>query len=462
MANSNPYREAFPQPVREAFDACRQLPERPGVAAAIIELARDPSATLVHFAQSVAHDARIEETLLNLANTPLYGRGREAENLRQAISLLGLNQTLNMSLSASLLRTLRKPPPGAELNYNLFWRRALTTAAAARRVAERVPGVHPPEAYLAGMLCDTGMIAIDAAFPAVYSERYQADHLATRRNETATLGIDHSAVGAWLLLEWGLPEHVARGVAGHHGAEALQVCDPGMELAAILATADAVTDVFWDASSVLLIEELSRIAYQSLGIGTATLLSILEKVADETIQTASIFGINIGDVERFEKAITAATAELQSHEPLRDFRLEITTTLKRARGIHRDDSFESLEPVLREEFDLANAQGWPFTVLYIAPKQTDANEGLREALHLQLVANTRESDFVARCESGSLAIMPAYTEEAADIIVRRVFEATSRSRFDVRAVCHSRAHAFDSFDSLLAAVMTTSETEASA
>ena len=458
MTDGNPYTAAIPEPVQEALARCDQLPARPGVAAAILKLAQDPSATLVHFAETVSDDAQIEDTLLRLANSLVYGRGREADNPRQAISLLGLNETLNLSLSVSLLKSLRRPPAGAQLNYSLFWRRALTTAAAARHVAERVPKIDPADAFLAGLLCNSGMIVIDTAYPSVYRDCSQPDHLETRRKEAAKLGADHSIVGAWLLIEWGLSEEIAKGVAGHHAEEALTQLEDGPTLSGILATAEAVTDIFWDKASVVMVEELSRLAYQSLGIGTATLTRLLGSVLEETVQTAQVFGINLGNADRLDEALSSAVGELEGLGQIADLKRETAGTVPRPRPVRRDDTFEALHPTLRAEFELARRQGWPLTVIYMQPKQDDPPGELTDALYLQLVANTRESDFVARYgASGSLAVLPAYSEDAARYVVRRVFDVTPRSHFVVKTSSLNKETGYSSLEELIESVVCSEE-----
>jgi len=77
-------------------------------------------------------------------------------------------------------------------------------------------------AYLAGLLCDVGQLALVAAAPerlyVTQSEAAQRgipDHVAER----ATWGATHAEVGGYLLALWGLPFQIVEAVANHHTPE---------------------------------------------------------------------------------------------------------------------------------------------------------------------------------------------------------------------------------------------------
>ena len=78
---------------------CHNLPTLPGVALRIIGLANNPDSDLAEVAKVIAMDPVLVVKLLKVANSPLYGLRRKSENLRQAITLLGLNATLTECFS---------------------------------------------------------------------------------------------------------------------------------------------------------------------------------------------------------------------------------------------------------------------------------------------------------------------------------------------------------------------------
>ncbi len=116
-------------------------------------------------------DSALSSKVLRIANSPLYAQRRKSENLRQALVVFGLNATLTLALSFSLVKSLRGAqtqrselqtllapcPPGARR------RRARSAMPCARRLAEEI--------FLAALLQDVGMLALDQAVPDLVSRR---------------------------------------------------------------------------------------------------------------------------------------------------------------------------------------------------------------------------------------------------------------------------------------------------
>ena len=92
------------------------FPSPPGVATHIIELAQDPDIEMGKVAKALSMDSALSTKILRIANSPLYAQRRKSENLRQALVVLGLNATLTLALSFSLVKALRGAKPNG-LNY---------------------------------------------------------------------------------------------------------------------------------------------------------------------------------------------------------------------------------------------------------------------------------------------------------------------------------------------------------
>src|SRR5688572_7438683 len=132
------------------------FPTPPGVAAHIIELARDPNIEMGRVARAIGMDPALSTKVLRIANSPLYAQRRRSENLRQALVILGLNATLTLALSFSLVKSLRSDKPNG-VNYPWYWRRALLSAVAARALGDAAGQQLAEERFLAGLLQDIGM-----------------------------------------------------------------------------------------------------------------------------------------------------------------------------------------------------------------------------------------------------------------------------------------------------------------
>src|SRR5271170_4075777 len=203
------------------------FPSPPGVATHIIELAQDPDIEMGKVAKALSMDSALSTKVLRIANSPLYAQRRKSENLRQALVVLGLNATLTLALSFSLVKSLRGGKSNG-LNYDLYWRRALLAATAARALADALHQTLAEEIFLAALLQDVGMLALDKAVPDLYSdgERLQRNHIALAEHEKKRLQVDHAHIGGWLMEGWNLPERLHRAITHSHQLDMSFSADP--------------------------------------------------------------------------------------------------------------------------------------------------------------------------------------------------------------------------------------------
>ncbi len=204
-----------------------RLHSGPGVAQRILGLIRDPDFDMVEVAECLEHDPALSARVLGMVNSSRYGLANKIASIRHAAAFLGRRSLQLVTLSFSLLDSFSRGP--FRQMYLDYWRRALTMATVAHRIAERSGGVSGDEAYAAGLVADIGVLALAQ----VVGEKYVAMYLKHSHGpelvavEIQSLGFSHSEVGARLLERWGLPESVVVAVAGHHnsaaGAAAIEI-----------------------------------------------------------------------------------------------------------------------------------------------------------------------------------------------------------------------------------------------
>jgi HD-like signal output (HDOD) protein len=197
---------------RRAVISIDRLPAVPSTYREIeAELAR-PSASAATLAAIVAKDPGLTARMLQVANSPFFGGGRRIDDVRQAISRLGLQMISTLALAAVFEET---ESAAQELDLGALARAALRTATIATRLAPG-EGAHP---YLAGMLSEVGRVVFALTQPQKFDDAERAarepdhDQLAVEREQW---GVGHAEVGAYLLALWGLPEVVVDAVAAHH------------------------------------------------------------------------------------------------------------------------------------------------------------------------------------------------------------------------------------------------------
>ena len=121
----------LPDKLQRRLEACRTLPTVPAVALQILNLCQDEEVGIGKISRVLAGDPALCAEVLKFANSASYGARCQVTTLERAVTLLGINATLSLSLSFSFVRGLRKHDKTG-FDHNSFWRRSAVTGEAAR------------------------------------------------------------------------------------------------------------------------------------------------------------------------------------------------------------------------------------------------------------------------------------------------------------------------------------------
>lgn len=146
--------------LQEKLKTAVNFPSPPAVAQQIIALASDPDVDIVKLTATISKDPGLAAKILRVANSPIYSKRRKSDNLRQALVVLGLNAATTLALSFSLVGTYKKIK-SVGIDYTSYWHRAILGASAARAfaTAQRVNNLE--DIFLAALLQDIAVLAID-------------------------------------------------------------------------------------------------------------------------------------------------------------------------------------------------------------------------------------------------------------------------------------------------------------
>lgn len=472
----------------ERLRHCTSLPSPPGVAAQIIELSNDPTSDLGKLADTVSVDPALSAKILRIANSPLYAWSGKVENLRQALGLLGFNATLTLALSFCLVKTLRSKGDKG-MDYSLFWRRSLAAATCCRVLGSYLRIGAREELFLAGLLQDIGMLALDKAVPELYENlgQEQTNHRQIQALEQEALGADHAAVGAWLLQDWHLPRHFQFAVAGSHHPESIESPGEYQPLIDCVAVSGAIADIWSHDDREQASLEAAELAGTRLHIRSSDLRSILDAVTIEVQEAGTLFEIDVGP-SNFIEAISEQAKEILT---LRNLEVtQIATELhrttqrleSRARELEEASRRDGLTGVysrayldqnLSKEFDQAKGHGRPISIAFVDLDQFktvndtyghQAGDEVLENVARLLISNTRMGDIVARYGGEEFVIvLPGTGAAGAKVIAERLVKAFRISRHDIGSglalavtvsiglVTQGENHEFDSADAFLRA-----------
>ncbi len=262
--------------LRQMLRGETRLPVMPTVASRLLELQENPDTSLAELSDVISLDVYLASTLLRYANSAAYNLVNKVETVERAAVVLGFNAVREISLSLSLTKALAGQP-GAHLDYNIFWQRSLLAAEAARVLGKAVKEKSLDELFLAGLLQDIGLLALDRVRPELYAQLGddgQLKHRTLVETEQQALNFDHAKFGGALLQEWGMHERTVKAVLESHSDHA-----EGEDMfAACVATSGFIADFFLSGGGDEAYAKVSRELYRVFSIRDSQCMQILLQV----------------------------------------------------------------------------------------------------------------------------------------------------------------------------------------
>jgi HD-like signal output (HDOD) protein len=191
----------------------------------------DPEVSAKDVGGIIATDPPLAAKLLSIANSPAYGFPHQITSVPLAVSLLGLQETYSVALSAVVVDLFKG---SNSLDYKTFWVRSMLCGTLCKIVA-RITGLGAtPGIFTAGILLDIGRLALAEVAPQRYAtlgaELRGSDLVAA---EEQLFGIAHPEAGYLLVSAWGLPDELGDTIRFHHMPEYSQLDRSIASLAAI-------------------------------------------------------------------------------------------------------------------------------------------------------------------------------------------------------------------------------------
>jgi diguanylate cyclase (GGDEF)-like protein len=423
------------------------FPSPPGVATHIIELARDPDIEMSQVAKALSMDSALSTKILRIANSPLYAQRRKSDNLRQALVVLGLNATLTLALSFSLVKSLRSGKPNG-LDHPLYWRRALLAATSARALADAMHHPMAEEIFLAALLQDVGMLALDQAVPDLYrGNSAQRDHTALAEIERKRLQTDHAEIGGWLMRVWNLPERLHLAISHSHRMELAFTADPNQIFERCVALSGPVADLFILDAQQRCFAETAQSSERSLGLDKMAFGQVLGTIGAMIPETEAIFDCEPLAKQHPELILEQAreVLMLRSLHALREIntlRAVAETSNSRALELEEETRRDALtgvynraylDQVLAREFENSSRHKWPLSLAFADLDSFksindrfghQAGDRILQATARILRGNTRESDLLARYGGEEfVVVLPATDAATAQIVCERIVAA---------------------------------------
>jgi HD-like signal output (HDOD) protein len=227
--------------VAEALKKVTTLSTLPEVTARIVTTVEDPKSTAASLHKIVAHDPALATRILKVVNSAFYGLPGQIGSVERAIVLLGLNAIKNIAVAASLGQLFRGVKLCEGFTAKDLWTHCIAVGVTARELAKQMKLPIADEAFLAGLIHDTGMLVSLQVWPEKLKQACETARTSERdfcEVEREIVGVDHQQLGQGLAELWKFPRSCQL-VAGYHH-QPTSLSDNNRLLATIVFVADTL------------------------------------------------------------------------------------------------------------------------------------------------------------------------------------------------------------------------------
>jgi HD-like signal output (HDOD) protein len=203
--------------IQRVVGAMSCLPSLPACFAPLTSAIENPEVSVAHLATIVQKDVALCAKILQIVNSSFFGVVRRVASIEQAISYLGTTLLKAIALTAEMFRWSEQDGRLAIFSPADLQRHSMLTARIAMRLMSEKTLAE--DAFMAGLLHDTGTLVLARSEPEQFTEALTASKVQKRPlfvAEGEAIGVSHAEIGAYLLGLWGLPSTIVEAVALHH------------------------------------------------------------------------------------------------------------------------------------------------------------------------------------------------------------------------------------------------------
>jgi len=206
--------------LRALVGRMRSIPSMPKLYAEIKSLVESDQWSLKEVGQIISRDVGMTARVLQVVNSAYFGTAENISTIEQAVNFLGVDVIESLALSEHVFSKCSDELVEM-FPIDRLWLEGAGTGTLAREIAraEQRPLVEVEQAFIAGLLHDTGILM----FAINHSRRYravldkaQAQQRKITEVEQKEFNSSHAEVGAYLLGLWGVSEAIVEAVALHH------------------------------------------------------------------------------------------------------------------------------------------------------------------------------------------------------------------------------------------------------
>ncbi len=214
--------------IQELVKDIKNLKPIPAVIHQILEVVDKPDSSMAEVANIIQYDPAVTASVLRTCNSAYFGLKHPAESIKDAVSLLGIDQIVQIVLMKSGIRLLSGKQEGYGLHEGAMWKYSVSSALVAKQIAQKLSLENKNTIFTAALLKDIGKTVLDR-FVLDSFEKISAlvvnKGLSFREAEKKIIGVDHTELGGMIAKMWKFSPRMVKIIRHHHLSDISMVRD---------------------------------------------------------------------------------------------------------------------------------------------------------------------------------------------------------------------------------------------
>ena len=191
------------------------VPTLPQNARLVFEITTTPNPDTTALLDIIEQDESLTARVLKVANSAYFNRGPSVSTPREALTVIGTQETCSMLSAGALENMLPSPSPLR----GVVWRHNTQTAVAAKVLSAKFNIQSPSICFTAGLLHDLGKLLFIQRYSIDYMkiwERSESQGVPIDQFELEEFSFNHCEVGATIATAWNFAKPVISAIGLHH------------------------------------------------------------------------------------------------------------------------------------------------------------------------------------------------------------------------------------------------------
>lgn len=176
------------------------LPTLPEVALKVREASQDENVNIQKLSDVIAQDPALTARIIKVTNSPLLRASREIEDLKMAVSRLGIDYTANLATGLAMEQMFQATSDVVDKLLRETWSRSTEVAGISHVLAKHYSKLKPDQATLGGLVHKIGVLPILT---------FAEDHRKLLKNPAVLeklIEAAHPDIGRKILEVWDFPK----------------------------------------------------------------------------------------------------------------------------------------------------------------------------------------------------------------------------------------------------------------